>query len=157
MAGLGEDLQLVLALHLADHQCFVETVGAGQEEELGAAAGEELVAEVLEPGGPKGFGRGERCEPGVGCCGGGGGRGVMWLRRRGAVVVDLANRALLGSALLGYAVLDVVEGSAMEALAHMETYLWTRPSSFPSLASAIEWQYVVNPFFPSLFAKIVLY
>lgn len=60
----------------------------------------------------------------------------------GAVVVDLANRILLGSAILGYAVLDVVEGSAMEALAHMETYLSSRPSSFPSLASAIEWQYV---------------
>jgi len=60
----------------------------------------------------------------------------------GAVVVDLADRALLGSALLGYAVLDVVEGSAMEALAHMETYISSRPSSFPSLASAIEWQYV---------------
>lgn len=60
----------------------------------------------------------------------------------GAVVVDLANRGLLGSAILGYAVLDVVEGSAMEALAHMEMYLSNRPPSFPSLASAIEWQYV---------------
>ena len=60
----------------------------------------------------------------------------------GAVVVDLANRGLLGSAVVGYAVLDVVEGSAMEALAHMETYLSSRPSNFPSLASAIEWQYV---------------
>lgn len=58
----------------------------------------------------------------------------------GAVVVDLANRALLGSAILGYVVLDVVEGSAMEALAHMETYLSSRPSTFPSLTSAIEWQ-----------------
>ncbi|ERF68540.1 Protein phosphatase methylesterase 1 [Endocarpon pusillum Z07020] len=57
----------------------------------------------------------------------------------GAVVVDLAHKGLLGSAVLGYAVLDVVEGSAMEALAHMETYLSSRPSSFPSLASAIEW------------------
>ena len=60
----------------------------------------------------------------------------------GAVVVNLAHRALLGSAVLGYVVLDVVEGSAIEALAHMETYLSIRPSSFPSLASAIEWQYV---------------
>jgi protein phosphatase methylesterase 1 len=60
----------------------------------------------------------------------------------GAVVVDLANKALLGSAVLGYAVIDVVEGSAMEALAYMETYLSNRPSSFPSLASAIEWQCV---------------
>jgi protein phosphatase methylesterase 1 len=58
----------------------------------------------------------------------------------GAVVVDLASRALLDSSILGYAVLDVVEGSAIEALSHMETYLANRPSSFPSLASAIEWQ-----------------
>jgi protein phosphatase methylesterase 1 len=58
----------------------------------------------------------------------------------GAVVVDFASRALLGAAVLGYAVLDVVEGSAMEALAHMQTYLSNRPSTFPSLASAIEWQ-----------------
>ena len=63
----------------------------------------------------------------------------------GAVVVDLANKGLLGTAVLGYAVLDVVEGSAMEALAHMETYLSRRPSSFPSLASAIEWQYAFIP------------
>lgn len=63
----------------------------------------------------------------------------------GAVVVDLAHKGLLGSAVLGYAVLDVVEGSAMEALAHMETYLSNRPSSFPSLASAIEWQYAFVP------------
>ena len=58
----------------------------------------------------------------------------------GAVVVDFASRALLGAAVLGYAVLDVVEGSAMEALGHMEAYLSNRPSTFPSLASAIEWQ-----------------
>jgi protein phosphatase methylesterase 1 len=58
----------------------------------------------------------------------------------GAVVVDLAHRGLLGPAILGYVVLDVVEGSAMEALGHMENYLSTRPSSFPSIASAIEWQ-----------------
>lgn len=61
----------------------------------------------------------------------------------GAIVVDFANRALLGSAVLGYAVLDVVEGSAMEALVHMENYLANRPSSFPSIVSAIEWQYVL--------------
>jgi protein phosphatase methylesterase 1 len=58
----------------------------------------------------------------------------------GPVVVDLASRGLLGAAILGYAVLDVVEGSAMEALAHMQAYLSSRPSTFPSLASAIEWQ-----------------
>ncbi|KAF1942637.1 protein phosphatase methylesteras-like protein 1 [Clathrospora elynae] len=57
----------------------------------------------------------------------------------GAVVTDVANKGLLGNQLLGYGVLDVVEGSAMETLAHMHTYLASRPKSFPSLPAAIEW------------------
>lgn len=57
----------------------------------------------------------------------------------GAVVTDTANKGILGNKLLGYAVLDVVEGSAMEALKHMQTYLASRPKSFPSLEAAIEW------------------
>ncbi|EAT88400.2 hypothetical protein SNOG_04640 [Parastagonospora nodorum SN15] len=39
----------------------------------------------------------------------------------GAVVTHMANSGMLNSCLLGYAVLDVVEGSAMEALKHMQT------------------------------------
>lgn len=35
-------------------------------------------------------------------------------------------------------------GSAMDALQSMETYLSTRPSSFPSVSSGIDWQYVVH-------------
>jgi protein phosphatase methylesterase 1 len=57
----------------------------------------------------------------------------------GAVVTHTANASLLGPKLLGYAVLDVVEGSAMETLQHMQTYLASRPKSFPSLPSAVEW------------------
>ena len=57
----------------------------------------------------------------------------------GAVVTHVANKALLGNKMLGYAVLDVVEGSAMEALKHMQSYLASRPKSFPSLPAAIEW------------------
>lgn len=57
----------------------------------------------------------------------------------GAVVTEVANQRLLGNALVGYGVLDVVEGSAMDALQSMEAYLSTRPKSFTSLASAIEW------------------
>ncbi|KLJ08940.1 protein phosphatase methylesterase 1 [Blastomyces silverae] len=57
----------------------------------------------------------------------------------GAVVTEAATKGELGSKLLAYAVLDVVEGSAMDALQSMETYLSTRPSSFPSLASGIGW------------------
>jgi protein phosphatase methylesterase 1 len=57
----------------------------------------------------------------------------------GAVVTEVAHTSLLGSSLLGYGVLDVVEGSAMDALQSMESYLSTRPRSFPSINSAIEW------------------
>jgi len=57
----------------------------------------------------------------------------------GAVVTEVANKGLLGNNLLGYSVVDVVEGSAMEALKHMQTYLASRPKSFPSLSAAIEW------------------
>jgi protein phosphatase methylesterase 1 len=57
----------------------------------------------------------------------------------GAVVTDAANKGLLGNKLLGFGVLDVVEGSAMETLGHMHTYLASRPKSFPSLPAAIEW------------------
>lgn len=57
----------------------------------------------------------------------------------GAVVTDVARSGKLGNAVLGYAVLDVVEGSAMDALQSMQTYLSTRPLGFPSLESGIEW------------------
>ncbi|KAJ5156945.1 Protein phosphatase methylesterase 1 [Penicillium canariense] len=57
----------------------------------------------------------------------------------GAVITDVAKKGELGSKLLAYAVLDVVEGSAMDALQSMENYLSTRPIRFPSLASGIEW------------------
>jgi protein phosphatase methylesterase 1 len=57
----------------------------------------------------------------------------------GAVVTHTAKEGMLGNKLLGYAVLDVVEGSAMEALQHMQAHLTTRPKNFPSLAAAIEW------------------
>ncbi|KAI0423677.1 protein phosphatase methylesterase 1 [Xylaria sp. FL1042] len=57
----------------------------------------------------------------------------------GAVVTELACSGRLGAALLGYAVLDVVEGSAIDALQHMHTYLSTRPTGFQSLETGIEW------------------
>ncbi|PYH65488.1 putative ribosomal protein/carboxylic ester hydrolase (Ppe1) [Aspergillus vadensis CBS 113365] len=57
----------------------------------------------------------------------------------GAVITDVARQGELGSKVLAYAVLDVVEGSAMDALQSMETYLMTRPSRFPSITSGIEW------------------
>lgn len=57
----------------------------------------------------------------------------------GAVVTDVAKSFKLGNAILGYAVLDVVEGSAIDALQSMQTYLSTRPMGFPSVESGIEW------------------
>ncbi|KAK3328953.1 Alpha/Beta hydrolase protein [Apodospora peruviana] len=61
----------------------------------------------------------------------------------GAVVTDLAHSGRLsstpGNSFLGYAVLDVVEGSAMDALQSMQTYLSTRPTGFGSLKDGIEW------------------
>ena len=57
----------------------------------------------------------------------------------GAVVTHTASNDSLGNSLLGYTVIDVVEGSAIEALKHMNSYLATRPTSFPSIESAIDW------------------
>jgi protein phosphatase methylesterase 1 len=57
----------------------------------------------------------------------------------GAVVTDVAKSAKLGNSVLGYAVLDVVEGSAIDALQSMQTYLSTRPVGFTSIESGIEW------------------
>ncbi len=75
----------------------------------------------------------------------------------GAVVTEVAKSGELGDKVLGYAVLDVVEGeftvrstlavleptitgSAMDALQSMQTYLATRPSGFQSVAEGIAWQ-----------------
>jgi protein phosphatase methylesterase 1 len=57
----------------------------------------------------------------------------------GAVVTHVANMGLLDTKVLGFAVLDVVEGSAMEALKHMQAYLRTRPKLFDNLDAAIDW------------------
>lgn len=57
----------------------------------------------------------------------------------GAVFTQLAVDFSLGPALLGYCVIDVVEGSAIEALQHMKTYLASRPSLFGSVDEAVQW------------------
>lgn len=56
----------------------------------------------------------------------------------GAVVTHIASTTAPPS-LLGFIVLDVVEGSAMDGLASMESFLLTRPTCFPSIPSAIDW------------------
>lgn len=57
----------------------------------------------------------------------------------GAVITDLAKSGRLGPSLLAYAVLDIVEGSAIDALQSMHAYLSTRPSGFATIEAAIEW------------------
>ncbi|KAM0322891.1 hypothetical protein ACHAQA_009233 [Verticillium albo-atrum] len=58
----------------------------------------------------------------------------------GAVITSLAaDPQALAPQILGHAVLDVVEGSAMDALQSMHAYLSTRPAGFASVEAAIEW------------------
>ncbi|KAL8940776.1 MAG: hypothetical protein Q9211_002119 [Gyalolechia sp. 1 TL-2023] len=71
----------------------------------------------------------------------------------GPIVTEVALKGALGSSVLGYAVLDVVEGSAMDALQKMNSYLATRPKSFSSLASGIEWQTAARVSVPSLLCR----
>ncbi|RKO86130.1 Alpha/Beta hydrolase protein, partial [Blyttiomyces helicus] len=54
----------------------------------------------------------------------------------GAVVVDAAQTM---KGLTGVAVLDVVEGTAMDSLIHMRSILRSRPKSFASIPDAIAW------------------
>ncbi|CAE6379062.1 unnamed protein product [Rhizoctonia solani] len=49
-----------------------------------------------------------------------------------------------GYRISGVAVLDVVEGSAMEALPHMHKLLDSRPDGFASQEAAIEWHVATN-------------
>lgn len=45
-----------------------------------------------------------------------------------------------GYGVVGVIVLDVVEGTAVEALPLMKTILAQRPTSFKSVEASIEWQ-----------------
>ncbi|KAG0175858.1 Protein phosphatase methylesterase 1 [Apophysomyces sp. BC1021] len=56
----------------------------------------------------------------------------------GSVVVDVAQRKRV-SHVTGVVVLDVVEGSAMDALSSMTKFLSTRPTEFSSVEQAIQW------------------
>ncbi|CAO1597925.1 Protein phosphatase methylesterase 1 [Xanthoria calcicola] len=72
----------------------------------------------------------------------------------GAIITDVASRGTLGTAVLGYIVLDVVEGSAVDALQQMNLYLAMRPKTFPSLASAIDWHVRSRTIRNSLSARV---
>ncbi|XP_071086789.1 protein phosphatase methylesterase 1-like isoform X3 [Haliotis cracherodii] len=56
----------------------------------------------------------------------------------GAIAVHSAVRDLIPS-LIGLCVIDVVEGTALDALNSMQSFLRGRPKSFRSLEQAIEW------------------
>lgn len=56
----------------------------------------------------------------------------------GAIAVNIAHMNLI-PALLGIVVIDVVEGSALEALQSMQSFLRSRPNTFRSIQNAIEW------------------
>lgn len=56
----------------------------------------------------------------------------------GAICVHISHLRLIPT-LLGCVVIDVVEGTAMEALASMQSFLRSRPTHFKSIQHAIEW------------------
>lgn len=56
----------------------------------------------------------------------------------GAICVHVANMNIIG-ALIGVVVIDVVEGTALEALASMQSFLRSRPNTFKSIQHAVEW------------------
>lgn len=56
----------------------------------------------------------------------------------GAICVHVANMDVISS-LIGVVVIDVVEGTALEALASMQSFLRSRPSTFKSIQHAVEW------------------
>uniref|UniRef100_A0A8C5RSQ3 Protein phosphatase methylesterase 1 n=1 Tax=Laticauda laticaudata TaxID=8630 RepID=A0A8C5RSQ3_LATLA len=56
----------------------------------------------------------------------------------GAIAVHTAASNLVPS-LLGLCMIDVVEGTAMDALNSMQNFLRSRPKTFKSLENAIEW------------------
>uniref|UniRef100_A0A1A9Z3G5 Protein phosphatase methylesterase 1 n=1 Tax=Glossina pallidipes TaxID=7398 RepID=A0A1A9Z3G5_GLOPL len=56
----------------------------------------------------------------------------------GAIAVHFAHMELIPN-LVGITVIDVVEGTAMEALASMQSFLRSRPQYFKSIPNAIEW------------------
>lgn len=56
----------------------------------------------------------------------------------GAIAVHIAHMHLVPT-LLGIVVIDVVEGTALESLQSMQSFLRSRPNFFKSIATAIEW------------------
>ncbi len=73
----------------------------------------------------------------------------------GAVVVCTVPRLLEAKyRVSGVAVLDVVEGTALDALPHMPAILNSRPEGFDSVSDAVEWQYVHS--IPYCFTPLIM-
>lgn len=56
----------------------------------------------------------------------------------GAIAIHIADMKLLPN-LVGIIVIDVVEGTALESLQSMQSFLRSRPTHFKSISNAIEW------------------
>ena len=56
----------------------------------------------------------------------------------GALAVHAALEGQISN-LIGLVVVDVVEGTALDALSSMQSFLRGRPKCFPSIENAIEW------------------
>jgi len=60
----------------------------------------------------------------------------------GAIAIEIATSGLLGAKLKALAVIDIVEGSALDSLGHMKQVLLNRPPSFDALSTAINWAFL---------------
>jgi len=60
----------------------------------------------------------------------------------GAIAVHFAHMSLVPN-LIGITVIDVVEGTAMEALASMQSFLRSRPKYFQSIPNAIVFLHLI--------------
>lgn len=63
----------------------------------------------------------------------------------GSVVVNVAHKRVLKN-IIGVSVLDVVEGSAMDALSSMTKILSSRPVKFNSYEQGIMWRYTIQKY-----------
>ena len=66
----------------------------------------------------------------------------------GAIAIRVAASGLLKT-LVGMVVIDVVEGTALAALSHMQAVLSNRPDTFASEDEAVQWRFH-SLFSPSL-------
>lgn len=63
---------------------------------------------------------------------------IMGHSMGGAMAIHIASMHLVPT-LLGIVVIDVVEGTALESLQSMQSFLRSRPTHFKSITNAIEW------------------